>query len=339
MTTIYDIAKKTGFSITTVSKVLNNYTDVSEKTKKKILEAVEEMGYYPNSHARSLMTKKSWTIGVVFMENLGVGIKHPFFNAVIESFKQRAEQFGYDMLFVSRNIINEKKSYLDHFRHRGVDGVVVVCSVSDDPEVKKLMESPLPTVIIDMHSSKSSVVYSDNSYGSVLAVDYLYSLGHRKIAHIYGHQETYAGTERLKGFIKAVKKHNLDIPKSYIVNGGFFSLESGEQAMKELLSLDDRPTAVYAAGDNMAIGAMKAIREFGLSVPDDISVIGYDDIEIAKHIAPPLTTVKQDMSQLGSTAADLLLDQINDKTKLNKAVTIPVELIIRETCKVIKIDE
>lgn len=339
MTTIYDIAKKTGFSITTVSKVLNNYTDVSEKTKKKILEAVEEMGYYPNSHARSLMTKKSWTIGVVFMENLGVGIKHPFFNAVIESFKQRAEQFGYDMLFVSRNIINEKKSYLDHFRHRGVDGVVVVCSVSDDPEVKKLMESPLPTVIIDMHSSKSSVVYSDNSYGSVLAVDYLYSLGHRKIAHIYGHQETYAGTERLKGFIKAHKKYQLDIPKSYIVNGGFFSLESGERAMKELLSLDDPPTAVYAAGDNMAIGAMKAIRGKGLSVPDDISVIGYDDIEIAQHIAPPLTTVKQNMNQLGSTAADLLLDQINDKTKLNKAVTIPVELIIRESCKAITIDE
>ncbi|MCM3619000.1 LacI family transcriptional regulator [Sutcliffiella horikoshii] len=338
MTTIYDIAKKTGFSITTVSKVLNNYTDVSEKTKKKILKAVEEMGYYPNSHARSLMTKKSWTIGVVFMENLGVGIKHPFFNAVIESFKQRAEQFGYDMLFVSRNIINERKSYLDHFQHRGVDGVVVVCSISDDPEVKKLMESPLPTVIIDMHSSKSSVVYSDNSYGSVLAVDYLHSLGHRKIAHIYGHQETYAGTERLKGFIKALKKHGLDLPKSYFVNGGFFSLESGEQAMKELLSLEDPPTAVYAAGDNMAIGAMKAIREQGLSVPEDISVIGFDDIEIAKHIAPPLTTVKQDMDQIGSNAADLLLEQINEKKKISKAITIPVQLMIRESCGAVKID-
>ena len=338
MTTIYDIAKNTGFSITTVSKVLNNYTDVSEKTKKKILKAVEEMGYYPNSHARSLMTKKSWTIGVVFMENLGVGIKHPFFNAVIESFKQRAEQFGYDMLFVSRNIINERKSYLDHFQHRGVDGVVVVCSISDDPEVKKLMESPLPTVIIDMHSSKSSVVYSDNSYGSVLAVDYLHSLGHRKIAHIYGHQETYAGTERLKGFIKALKKHGLDLPKSYFVNGGFFSLESGEQAMKELLSLEDPPTAVYAAGDNMAIGAMKAIREQGLCVPEDISVIGFDDIEIAKHIAPPLTTVKQDMDQIGSNAADLLLEQINEKKKISKAITIPVQLMIRESCGAVKID-
>ncbi|QFT90409.1 HTH-type transcriptional repressor PurR [Bacillus sp. THAF10] len=339
MTTIYDIAKKTGFSITTVSKVLNNYSDVSEKTKKKILAAVDEMGYYPNSHARSLTTKRSWTIGVVFMESLGIGIKHPFFNAVIESFKQRAEQFGYDMLFVSRNIITEKKSIIDHFQHRGVDGVVVVCSMTDDPEVVKLMQSTLPTVIIDMHSSKTSVVYSDNSYGSVLAVDYLHSLGHRKIAHIYGHQETYAGTERLKGFIKATKKHSLIIPKSYFVNGEFFSIEGGQKAMNELLALDDPPTAVYAAGDSMAIGAIKAIKSHGLSVPDDISVIGFDDIEIAQHVSPALTTIKQDMDQLGSTAADMLIDQINEKSKLSKAITIPVQLMIRESCKAIDQDE
>ncbi|WP_417899135.1 LacI family DNA-binding transcriptional regulator [Bacillus haimaensis] len=333
MTTIYDIAKKTGFSITTVSKVLNNYTDVSDKTKKKVLAAVEEMGYFPNSHARTLTTKKSWTIGVVFMESLGGGMKHPFFNAVIESFKQRAEQFGYDMLFVSRNIQNEKKSYLDHFQYRGVDGVVIVCSVVDDPEVKKLMESNVPTVVIDMHSTKSSVVYSDNSHGSVLAFDYLYALGHRKIAHIFGHQETFAGTERLKGFLRAAEKHNLEIPKSYIVSGEYFSIKGGEQAMHTLLSLEDPPTAVYAAGDNMALGAMKAIRAKGLKVPEDISVVGFDDIEIAKHLTPALTTIRQDMELIGSQAADVLLSQINEKRKTSVAITIPVELLERDSCR------
>jgi len=184
MTTIYDIAKQTGVSITTVSKALNNYPDVGVKTKAKILAAVEEMGYYPNSSARTLTTKKSWTLGVIFIEDLGVGIKHPFFSAVIQSFKQEVEKLGYDLIFLSKNIGQEHKSYLDHAIHRGVDGVVIVSSVKDDLEVLKLIDSKIPTVVIDLHSNKSSVVYSDNFSGSELAVEHLVELGHQKIAHI-----------------------------------------------------------------------------------------------------------------------------------------------------------
>ncbi|WP_017380506.1 LacI family DNA-binding transcriptional regulator [Paenisporosarcina sp. TG-14] len=331
MTTIYDVAKKTGFSITTVSKALNNYTDVNQKTKKLILDAVEEMGYYPNSIARSLTTKKSWAIGVIFVEDLGIGIKHPFFSAVIESFKKSVEKSGYDLIFLSRNVGGEKKSYIDHALHRGVDGIVVVCSNFDDPEVNKLMESSLPSVIIDLHSDKSCVVYSDNFRGSGIAVEHLYSLGHKRIAHIGGHKKTFAGSERLKGFMSTIEKLKLDIPETYVVDGGFFSFDGGYEAMRSLLKLSDRPTAVYIAGDNMAFGAMNAIKEAGLKVPEDISIVGFDDIELAKCITPGLTTIRQNTDLIGENASELLLKKINNKNKVNVAVTIPVELIVRES--------
>ncbi|ADC51638.1 LacI family transcription regulator [Alkalihalophilus pseudofirmus OF4] len=333
MATIYDIAKKTGYSISTVSKVLNNYTDVGEKAKRIINEAVEELGYYPSSSARTLSTKKSWTIGVVFVEDSGIGIEHPFFNAVIESFKKAAEKEGYDLLFASNKIGTEQRSYLDHFLYRGVDGVVVVCSTMDSPDVDILMESDLPSVVIDLDTRGASVVFSDNIHGSELAVDHLYKLGHRKIAHIAGHKSLYVGVHRLKGYIQAMNKHNLTIPDEYIADGGYFTFESGKKAMKNLLKLEDKPTAVYAAGDLMALGAITAIQEQGLSVPNDISVIGFDDIQIARYMTPGLTTIKQDTFLIGKTACGLLLEQINDKKKHYMSIKIPVTLIERNSCR------
>ncbi|OZM58063.1 LacI family transcriptional regulator [Lottiidibacillus patelloidae] len=333
MVTIYDIAKKTGFSVTTVSKALNDYKDISQKTKKKILDAVDELGYLPNSHARTLTTKKSWTIGVVFVESLGIGMKHPFFNAVIESFRQNVETAGYDLLFVSRSISNKQKSYLEHFMYRGVDGVVIVCSTYNDKQVQELMDNPLPTVVIDLKSDKSSVVFSDNRCGSKMAVEYLYSLGHRKIAHISGHSSTFAGEQRKLGFVEALNELNLPVTQEYIVDGKFFSRENGYSAMEQLLKLSDPPTAIFAAGDNLAIGAIEAIRDAGFEVPQDFSVIGFDDIELSKYVNPPLTTIKQDTSLIGEKAGELLLKQINDKAKNNESLTIPVELIIRKSCR------
>jgi DNA-binding LacI/PurR family transcriptional regulator len=336
MVTIYDIARKTGFSVTTVSKVLNNYQDVSAKTKKIILEAVQETGYLPNSHARTLTTKKSWTLGVVFVESQGIGIKHPFFNAVIESFRQNVEIKGYDLLFASRNISNQKKSYLEHFMYRGVDGIVVICSNYQERQVQELIASPIPTVVIDLESDKTSVVYSDNTEGSKKAVEYLYSLGHRDIAHISSHPNNFAGEQRLRGYLQAMELLDLKAPESYIVSGEHFSnfsRESGYEAMKKLLSLKQRPTAIYAAGDNLAIGAIQAIKEAKLNVPDDFSIVGFDDIEISQYIEPPLTTIKQDTDLIGKNAAELVLRQIDKKQKIVKSVKVPIDLVIRGTCK------
>ena len=332
MTTIYDIAKKTGFSITTVSKVLNNYTDVSDKTRKIINEAVSELGYFPSSSARTLSTKKSWSIGVVYVEESGIGIEHPFFNAVIESLKKSIEDRGYDLLFASKKIGTETKTYLDHFQYRGVDGVVVVCSIIDDPDVQMLINSDIPTVVIDLDLRGSSVVYSDNEYGSELAVNHLHSLGHRKIAHIAGHEDLYVGVQRKTGFISAMKKNNLPLKDEYLENGGYFTFEGGQEAMNRLLKLPEPPTAVYVAGDLMALGAIAEIRKNGLSVPEDISVVGFDDIRMARYTTPALTTIRQDTVHIGRTSANLLLDQINDKKKQFMSVKIPVTLIKRDSC-------
>lgn len=331
MITIYDVARKSGYSITTVSKVLNNYPNVSDKAKEKVKLVIKETGYLPNSSARTLASKKSNLIGVVFSEELDVGIAHPYFNEIIESFKKQIELSNYDLLFVSRNIDTDQ-NYYDHLRNRGVDGVIVI--VADMKKVEKeLIGSDIPAVFIDTDIKNTNIVCSDNTAGSILAVDYLYELGHRKIAHITGKPTIFTAMKRIQGFQTAVKKLRLEIPNNYIVDGGYFSYEGGRSAMMQLLMIKDRPTAVYVSGDEMAIGAIKAIKDSGLRVPEDISIIGFDDISIAKYLDPPLTTIKQDKNVIGRQAAMLLLDEINDEKKNYKTEVIPVSLVKRGTCK------
>ncbi|WP_214828290.1 LacI family DNA-binding transcriptional regulator [Exiguobacterium sp. s26] len=336
MGTIYDLAKKTGFSITTVSKALNNYKDVSEKTRAKILQAAAEMDYLPNAHAQSLSTKKSWAIGVMFSEANEVGMKHPFFNGIIESFRHATEEHGYDLIFASRNLRNRDMSYLEHFKHRAVDGIVVICSDRMDEQVQELMQSDIPIVVVDMDSANCSVVYSDNSEGARMAVNYLYELGHRAIAHIAGDSSIDAGAARVKGYELAMHALDLPIQPGYLVNAGFFSVEEGKQAMEQLLQLPSPPTAVFVAGDQMAIGAIEAVHEHGLRVPEDISIIGYDDIEMIKYITPKLTTIRQDTDEIGEAAAELLIEQMTAKERRTERRVIPVRLIERASCAPVK---
>lgn len=332
MTTIYDIAKRTGYSPTTVSKAFNNYSDVREKTREKILRTAQEMGYLPNAHARTLTTKKSWTIGVLFVENTGIGIRHPFFSAVIESFKKVAVAKGYALMFISKDVGGKQSGYLENCRIRGVDGVVVFLSDYEDPYFQELLESDIPTVVLDFETSKSHTVCSDNTAGAQLAVQYLASLGHRKIAHISGGTNTFPGEMRELGYMTAMKQQGLEVAESYIVAGAFYSRESGYDAMLELLKLPERPTAVFASGDLLALGAIMAAKDNGLSVPMDISVMGYDDIDLAEYVTPALTTIRQDTEILGSRAADILLASIEGGQVEKEAILIPVELVERESC-------
>ncbi len=332
MTTIYDISKITGYSPTTVSKALNDYTDISKKTKKIILEKANELGYIPNAHARTLITKKSWSIGVLFDEKLDIGIKHPFFSAILETFKKSIESRGYDLLFISKDMGGKKISYLDHCKIRGIDGIIIISSDFGNKEIQELIDSNIPCVLIDIEEDKASTIYSDNLHGCFLAVEYLHSLGHRKIAHIYGSLDTYAGDIRKKGYIEALNKFGIQNIDAYMVDGGYFSFDGGYKAMEKLLELDDLPTAVFVSGDFMAIGAINAIKEKGLRVPEDISVIGYDDIDLCKYITPKLTTIRQNTELIGKNAADVLINEI-DKKGDKASVIIPVELVVRDSCE------
>ena len=338
MSTIYEIAKIAGVSPTTVSKVINNYPDVSDKTRARIQKILNEENFLPNAQAQFLSTKRTWTLGIVYFEDLGVGLNHPFFSAVLEAFKKQADKHGYSLLFGSKNDRLKNDTFLEYFKYRSVDGIAIICTDPNDKETLELIESDFPIVVIDMFNKNTSTVTSDNVEGCNLAINYLYDLGHRKIAHISGasYSDNWPSTIRKEGYIKAMNRLNLKILDGYIADGVNFDVSGGYRAMKDLLRLKERPTAVFASCDKIAIGAINAIKEVGLSIPEDISIIGFDDIELAKYITPKLTTIRQKCDEIGKTTVDLLVEQINQKAKLKINKIIPVELMERDSCR--KID-
>lgn len=338
MSTIYEIAKKAGVSPTTVSKVINNYPDVSEKTRSKIKKILDDENFYPNSQAQTLITKKTWTLGIVYYEDLGVGLNHPFFGGVIESFKKQADKYGYSLLFGSKNNRLGNNTFLEYFKHKSVDGIAIICADDHDKEMIEMVKSDFPTVIVDRNIKSTASVGSNHFQGAMMAMKHLYELGHTKIAHIPGaeHGYNWPSDERARAYKEFMKEFNLEIKKGYIAKYGHYAVEGGYNSMKDLLLLEERPTAVFVASDKMAIGAIDAIKDAGLRVPEDISIIGFDDIELAQYVTPKLTTVKQDGELIGKTAIDLLVKEIDSKTKINENVIVPVELIKRESCKSIE---
>lgn len=338
MATIYEIAKLAGVSTTTVSKVINNYPDVSDKTRNKIKKILEKENFLPNAQAQGLTTKKTWTLGVVYFEDLGIGLSHPFFSKVIEAFKKQADKHGYSLLFGSKNDRLKNTTFLEYFKYKSVDGITIICTDPNDRETLELIESDFPIVVIDMLNENTSTVTSDNEYGCKLAMEYLFSLGHKKIAHINGTDQidNLPSMSRMESYKKYIKEFNLYKNDDYLVNGKNFDFDSGYEAMNKLLKLKNPPTAVLGASDKIALGAIKAIQNNGLRVPEDISVIGFDDIELAEYVTPRLTTIRQNCDEIGKAAIDILVEQINKKEKLAINKVIPVELVIRESCTRVK---
>lgn len=338
MVTIKDLSKMSGFSVTTVSKALNDYSDISQKTKDKILKLAAEMDYIPNASARSLITQKSYTIGIVFDEITGVGLQHPLFSRVLESFKSVVEHEGYDIMFLSKSMNGKDGSYLQHSLRKQVEGVFVLCTDFNSVELVDLYRSKLPMLTLDFEQPDILNITSNNKTGITQAVKYLFDLGHRKIANIHGSGKTYIGGQRKDIFLDVMRDLGLDVPPQYMVEGPLFSKEDGYLAMQKLLKLSDLPTAVFAASDMMAIGAMQAIREANLKVPDDISLVGFDGIELGQIIHPRLTTIRQDSRKIGAIAAHNILQMIDEKTRSKQGETISIDtyLITGETTKVLR---
>lgn len=334
--TIYDIARELNISVATVSKVINNYPDVSVKTRQRVQSFLAEVNFQPNSHAQSLSTKKSWMIGVVYYEDTGVGLSHPYFSSVIDAFKKTVEADGYSIHFGSKNNRLMNKNFLDYFRYRKVEGIVVLCTNPQDEQTLQMIQSELPVVIIDMQVNGASTVTSDNEMGCQQAIHYLVQNGHEKIAHIAGcSKENWVSNVRKQGYVNAMKAHGLSIPDEYLQYGDDFTFESGYAATKRLLALKERPTAIFTASDLMAAASIEAVNDSGLQVPEDISIVGFDDIELARFLKPKLTTVRQNTAKIGETAARLLVDHIENKVSETQNI-IPIEFIERNSCKKIK---
>lgn len=322
MVSMKEIAKKCNVSVASVSKALNGYSDISEETRKFILKTASEMGYLPNSSARTLKTKRSYNLGVMFVDEAASGLTHDYFNHVLESFKITAEERGYDITFTSGKISGQKLSYYEHCRYRGVDGVVVACVDFYADEVQELIRSDIPVVTIDHVFDGNIAVVSNNSQGMEDLVTYVYQQGHRRIAYIHG-DNTSVTRIRLTSFHRTLQRMGVDTPDEYIKESPYRDADSAAKATGELLDLPNPPTCILYPDDYAAIGGINEIRERGLRIPEDISIAGYDGITIAKILEPKLTTLCQDTAAIGRIAAEKLIDLIeNPKTTLVDRFTV-----------------
>lgn len=331
--TIKDIAKMAGVSPGTVSKIMNNYSGISDKTKKKVMDIIGETGYQPTFSAKALATKKSNLIGLIYAGKVNVDFTHPFFNEVVTSFKKAIGLLGYDIImFSNERFYQDNGSYLARCRHFQVDGCLIIAGEEIEDAIYELVENGIPCMGIDLEitGSKSSFVMTDNVNLATKVVQHLYLHSIRDIGFIGGKMDSAIAMFREQGFLKAMNQLGLEVNKDWIKYGDFHE-ESGYEVMKLMLKSEPYPQAIFAASDLMAFGAIRAIKEIGLSVPHDIRIIGCDDIDACRYSSPTLTTIKQDKDRLGKLAANMLNDLINGGPHL-KPIFIDSELIIRESC-------
>lgn len=329
--TIKELSRRCGLSISTVSKALNGYTDISEATRESVIRTAKEIGYYPNAHARALKTKRSYNLGVLFADDKQSGLTHSFFSFVLESFKKEAEHKGYDITFISHNMGETTMTYLEHCHYREVDGVCIACINFQVPEIIQLCNSELPIVTIDHLLNNRTCIQSNNVSGIQALMEYIYAKGHRRIANIHGQKNAVTDT-RLGTFYRMAQTLQLEIPDEYIGVCEYNDPPSVYRAAKQILSLKNKPTCLLLADDYAALGAYEAAADLGLQIPRDISIAGYDGIPIMQLMKPRLTTIRQDTNLIGSEAAHKLIELIESpKTAIAEIAVIPCSLIEGET--------
>ena len=334
--TIQQLAEASGVSIGTVSRALNGYTDVKPETRERIMRLARELDYTPAAAARSLKTQRSHVIGV-FLET-GEGhpdLQHPFFHEVLVGLKNAIGAAGYDLLlFASEHPGNGygSHSYLKRSRHHNVEGAVLMGADPEEPEVRRLVRSELPIVGVDVELEGPATDVRDLRQRRRRMPRLCATCTASATA---GSPRSPAcwrprrARDRLRGYRQALQATGLAYRDEYVAYGDFY-VESGRRAMADLLSLDEPPTAMFAASDMMALGAIRAVGDAGLNVPADVSVIGFDDIQLADHMNPPLTTVRQDKAGLGAAAGAALVRLIDgEQDAVDASTVLPVELIRR----------
>jgi len=319
---IKDVSIKCGVSVATVSKALNNHSDIAETTKENVRRIAKEMNYFPNSSARALKTNRTYNLGVLFVDDAHSGITHEYFSNVLDSFKVEAEKNGYDITFISKHTGHKDMSYYEHSKYRGVDGVVIACINYSDPGVIELINGELPVVTIDHVFNNRTAIISDNVNGMKDLISYIYEMGHRKIAYIHG-ADSSVTQNRVGSFYKTLGELGIKVLDDYVKNGIYHDSDTTAKMTRELLELKERPTCIIFPDDFSSIGGINAIKEQGLRIPEDISIVGYDGILLSQMLDPKLTTLKQDTRALGSKAAEKLINLIeNPKASIIERVVV-----------------
>lgn len=323
MVSMKDIAAKCNVSVATVSKALNDQTDIGEATRLLIKQTAKEMGYFPNSQARALRTNRSYNIGVLFVDEGHSGLSHDYFAKVLDSFKSYVEANGYDITFINCSKMRPgRMSYLEHSRYRGFDGIAIACIDFNDPEVLELAQANIPLVTIDYTFNNRSSVISNNYSGMLSLVSHVVDMGHKKIAYICG-DDTAVTKNRLAAFYKVLEENDISIPEDYVQYGAYRDIKLTEQLTDKILDGKDVPTCILFCDDYSALGGLNSIRRHDLRVPEDISIGGYDGINLASKIAPELTTIRQDTFEIGQKAAEKLLSLIErPKTTVEEQILV-----------------
>ena len=330
-TTIYDVAKKAGVSIATVSRVLNNSSAVSERTRQQVKKAIEDLNYTPNVIASALTKKSTLTLGLLIPD-----ISNPFFSELSRGVEDASNDFGFNTVMCNTDYSSEKEAtYISLLRQKSVDGFIISTAHYNDQNVISLLKENVPLVLLgrDIEDSEGypvDVVGSDNVKGGYIATKHLIELGHEKIACLLGPPQIKVNLEREFGYIKAMEEAKLKVYHE-IVGYGDFKLEFGYKKTLKILKGHIKPTAFFAANDLTALGVIRALKTLDISVPKNVSVVGYDNTILAEMTDPPLTTVNQQMRKMGYLATELLIKKIKGERTVNERVVLDIDLVVRKS--------
>lgn len=328
MANIKEVAKKANTSITTVSRVINNNGYVKDQTRKRVLEAIKDLKYDPNLLARGLVTKKTQTFGLVIPD-----ITNPFFAAIAKEIENSANNFGYSVFLCNTDgNLKKEKQYINAFIQRGVDGIIYATSSIGIDNIKKIKKRGMPIVVLDRQIENLHIdtVSINNFQGAFMATEYLIKLGRRNIAFIGGPIDIVISKQRKLGYMKALEQYRIE-PNEDMVYDGHFKMESGIDGIKYFCNKKVKIDALFAANDLTAIGALNYLMQQGKRVPNDISIVGFDNIMLSSMITPKLTTINQPVSQMSEIAIELLIDQISKKKINPREIMLTPEIIIRES--------
>ncbi|MCE5198909.1 LacI family transcriptional regulator [bacterium] len=323
-----DVARLAGVSHMTVTRVLQDHPQVKPETRHKVLEACDQLNYRCNLLASALRRGKSLAIGVV-VPVLDV----PIFGRLVNGIEERTAELGYNIVVIQeeRAISEaEKRKKLEFLLQRQCDGLVIDAQLPPNL-TNLLLNQRVPTVIVEFPAGPFSRVATDDEAGTREAMNYLIGLGHKKIAHLAGSPGTGHGDVRRQTYMDVLRENNIEVREELIVETNY-KLESGHRVMRELLAKTRDFTAVFAAGDHVALGAMLAIHEYGMKIPDDISIVGYSGDTLTEYSIPPLTTIYQPFEEMGKTAVDLLMSQFQSETDEPIIRLMPTRLIERQSC-------
>ncbi|WP_054028420.1 LacI family DNA-binding transcriptional regulator [Bacillus sp. FJAT-28004] len=335
-----EIAKLAGVSRSTVSRVINNYANVPEKTKQKVLKVIQQYNYYPNLSAQVLAGKRTRTIGLFMVDSgrvSGDSISSLLLARVIES----ASSHGY---YVLTHIVHDMKDQdearmiKESFYQRRIDGGVFIGAANHEPLIEELIAEGFMVAIVDQHlpgrTEPNRIVFNfDNETGVGQAIDYIVSLGHERIGMINGDMNRYSGPSKWRGFQAAMARHHLPLVQQWMLPGDF-NESSGYQSIKEFLKAKtELPTAIFAANDSVAFGAIRALKESGIQVPQDVSIIGFDDHILSAHSRPALTTIRVDFADMMDKLTKTLITSIENGAEAYHPVAVSTELVVRDSCQ------